>query len=117
MAIVLNNNGKNACLAGGLTNAVTHISLHTATPDANGSNASAAARQAVAWGSPSAGSVAISGTEAFTGGAASGAVAAVGLWSAATSGTYYGHVTITSGDTTFNAAGEYTVDSLTAAIA
>lgn len=115
MPYVANDNAKNAAI-NGLISAVTHISLHTATPNASGSNESAAARQLVAWGTVTAGSVSISGTEAFTGGASNGAVVAIGLWSAATGGTYYGHLTIT-GDQQFNSAGEYTVTGVTLSVA
>lgn len=47
---------------------------------------------------------------AFTGGAANGAVAGVSVWSGTTFRGYFG---IDSGDTSFNAAGEYTLTSLT----
>ena len=36
----------------------------------------------------------------------------VGYWGAATSGVFYGYAAL-SGDTSFNAAGEYTVDEVT----
>ena len=36
---------------------------------------------------------------------------AVGFWSASTAGTFYGYYALT-GDQTFNAAGEYTISSL-----
>lgn len=109
MAFTPNDNGKNALL-GGLTGVAVYVSLHTATPDATGSNQSSAARQAVSW-STSAGATTITTAENFTGGASNGAVAAVGLWSAASGGTFYGYLTIT-GDAAFNAAGEYTLDDL-----
>ena len=46
----------------------------------------------------------------FTGGASGGPAIRVGYWSASTGGTYYGGFLLT-GDQTFNAAGEYTVNS------
>ena len=49
---------------------------------------------------------------AFTGLTANQAVAGVGYWSASTAGTFYGYTAL-SGDTTANAAGEYTVTSIT----
>lgn len=107
----LNNAGKVA-MANGLDAVVTHFSLHTAAPDATGSNPSAAARVAGSFTVDASGNLTVSSL-AFTGGAASGPVHSVGFWSAATAGTYYGSQAIESGDTSFNAAGEYTVNTLT----
>ena len=96
-----------------LKGAATHASLHSANPGTTGTNATAAARQAVTWTGPSTGGdLTLSAQKTFTGGAASGAVTYVGLWSAATGGTFYGGFALT-GDQAFNAAGEYTLTSLT----
>jgi hypothetical protein len=92
--------------------AATHLSLHSATPNASGSNETTAARVAASWGTAANGDFATLSNKNFTGGAASGAVAAVGLWSAPTGGTFYGYFPIT-GDAAFNSAGEYTLVSLT----
>jgi hypothetical protein len=89
--------------------AITNISLHSATPDASGSNATGS-RKAVTASSTS-GVITIPST-AFTGLPANGPVAAVGFWSASTGGTFLGYEPLT-GDSTANAAGEYTVDSVT----
>jgi hypothetical protein len=90
------------------TNA-THASLHSANPGTTGTNATAAARQPIAWDGPTnGGDLSLTGTEAFTGGAASGAVTHVGLWTALTGGTFLGGFALT-GDQAFNAAGEYTL--------
>lgn len=92
--------------------AITHLSLHTAAPDATGSSESAAARVAVT--PTSAGGVITAGPAAFTGGVASGPVVAVGYWDAASAGNFLGYNLLDAGsDTTFNASGEYTVDSVT----
>lgn len=107
----LNDNGLNACLVGGLTDVAQYLSVHTGDPSTIGANESTAARQLVAWGSPAAGVISLSGAEAFTGGAASGACTHFGLWSAASGGTFYGGDPLT-GDQTFNAAGEYTVNDV-----
>lgn len=89
--------------------AATHMSLHTAAPDATGSNASAAARQPIPWEDPAtAGDMVLLDDIAFTGGEASGPVTHYGFWSGAAGGTWYGAYPAT-GDTAFNAAGEYTV--------
>jgi hypothetical protein len=93
--------------------AATHMSLHTAIPNDSGSNAATSARVATGWPAGSAGDFGTLTGKSFTGGAAGGPVAAVGFWSAATGGTFYGHVPISAGgDTTFNSAGEYTIASL-----
>ena len=89
----------------------THLSIHTAQPNASGSNESTAARVAASWPSSSSGDLTVT-NKAFTGGAASGAATHVGFWSASSGGTFYGDKALT-GDQTFNAAGEYTITSLT----
>jgi len=106
--------GPNAALLhiGGtaMAAAVTHVQLHSDTPDASGSNECACAREAITL-SDTAG-VITGGPADFTGGAASGPVRYVGYWSAASGGVFYGADPI-SGDQAFNAAGEYTLDSVT----
>jgi hypothetical protein len=97
-------------LASHFAGLATHLALHTADPGANGANPSAAARVAANWSAPSNG-VVTSTNRAFTGGAASGPVTHIGYWSAATGGTFRGSRVLT-GDNTFNAAGEYTVTSV-----
>lgn len=92
--------------------AMTHMSLHTAQPDGTGSNASAAARQAITWVTAANGDMVITADLNFTGGTASGACTHIGFWSASTNGTFYGWLPLT-GDQTFNAAGEYTVTGVT----
>jgi hypothetical protein len=91
---------------------IDHMTLHTAQPDATGSNQTSAAAQAVT--PTSTGGVVSIGSTAFTGGAASGACTHVGFWHGdpATTGTFRGWLALT-GDQTFNASGAYTVDSVT----
>lgn len=95
-----------------MSDAITHISLHTAQPDGTGSNESAAARQVSTWDAAANGDMILTVDHAFTGGAASGACTHVGFWSAITAGTFYGYLPLT-GDQTFNAAGEYTLEAIT----
>lgn len=93
---------------------VTHASIHTADPGATGTSESTAARKAVALTTDVNGVITISGVPvAFTGGAANGPAAWVGLWSASTGGTFRGAFQITTGDVNFNAAGEYNLTQLT----
>lgn len=90
---------------------ITHISLHTTGAVTSSANESTAARKPVTW-SVDADADLTAGPLNFTGGAASGAVVRVGYWTALTGGTYCGGQLLT-GDSTFNAAGEYTVTSIT----
>lgn len=109
--MALNSTALNA-MANALAVAAPHLSLHSATPNASGSNETTASRQPASWGSASSGAIAISGAKAFTGGASNGAVTHVGLWSASSAGTFYGSYAVT-GDASFNSAGEYTLDTFT----
>lgn len=88
--------------------AMTHMSIHTAQPNASGSNESSAARQAITWVTAANGDMVATVDLAFTGGASGGAATHAGFWSASSGGTWYGFYPLT-GDQTFNAAGEYTV--------
>ncbi|MCG7203959.1 phage tail fiber protein [Streptomyces arenae] len=84
--------GRAAALAGGLTNAITHISLHTAAPNSAGSNeltGGTYARKSVTWGTPSSGAASSSGQITHDV-PASSTVAAYGYWSASTSGNFLG---------------------------
>lgn len=114
--MALNATGLNV-MADGLRAVATHLSLHSADPGSTGTNHTNHGRVAASWPAASGGSLTIS-NKAFTGGTANGAVTHVGLWSAAgtgtpaTGGTFYGGFPLT-GDQTSNAAGEYTITSLT----
>ena len=106
----LNDNALNA-MADHLATLATSASLHSADPGATGINETTAGRQTVTWTGAATGDIAISAQENFTGGGASAACTYVGLWNGA--GTvFYGGFALT-GDQTFNAAGEYTLETLT----
>jgi hypothetical protein len=92
--------------------AITHFSLHTTGGVSSSANESTAARVAVSGVVDGDGDITWTGPYDFTGGAASGPCVRVGYWSASSGGTYLGGSLLT-GDQTFNAAGEYTVDSIT----
>lgn len=94
----------------GIAAGIAYVQLHSATPDATGSNECTSARQAVTC--THAGGVVTIPQTSFTGITASGSVVAVGYWSAATGGTFYGYNLLT-GDQTANAAGEYTLNQST----
>lgn len=90
----------------------TYISIHTALPSAVGSNESTAPRIAAGWGAAANGDFGTLANKAFTGGALSGPATYLGFWSAVSGGSFFGWVPLT-GDQTFNAAGAYTVTSVT----
>lgn len=86
--------------------------LHSADPGTGNSNPTTAADQAVSLVNDGSGNLSV-GSTPFTGGAANGACTWVTLWDAGGS-TRYGKFQIpVDQDQAFNAAGEYTVDSLT----
>lgn len=87
------------------------LSLHSADPTTLGDNETSAGRVSAGWGAASGGAITAT-NKSFSGGASSGACTHVGYWSASTSGTFYGSRPLT-GDQAFNAAGDYTVDSVT----
>ncbi len=102
--------------ANGVTAIAAFMSLHSGAAGSGGANEHSTGgytREAVTW-NPASGAVSsASGTPvaAFTGPAA-GAVAEVGLWTAVSGGTFLGS-DVPTGDTAFNAAGEYNVTSAT----
>jgi len=103
--------------ANALRTTITHAFLHTADPGAAGtSNQSTAGIQAVTWAAATAdGDFALSSTVSFTGGASSGACTYVSLWDGVGgpgTANFMGAFAL-SGDTTFNAAGEYNLTALT----
>ena len=95
----------------GITAAYPWIALHSANPGTTGASETAAVRKNPTWPSAS-GGVATVTAQAFTGGAANGACTYAGLWSAASGGTFGGGFPL-SGNQTFDASGNYTLDSLT----
>lgn len=105
------NDASIVIAANAVDTAITHFSLHTTGAVTSSANESAAGRVAVNGSVDGDGDITWTNV-AFTGGTPSGPVVRVGYWSASTSGTYYGGSLLT-GDQTFNAAGEYTVTSVT----
>lgn len=93
--------------------AATHATINDTYPDASGATADTA-RAAITWDASANGDMILTVDEAFTGGTAGGDAVGVGLWNSDGS-VYYGDLQITSGDLTFNAAGEYTLQSITVA--
>jgi hypothetical protein len=90
-----------------------YASLHTATPGSSGASevtggAPAYARKSLTWNNASTGSKTLSNTPTFDV-PASTTVAYVGLWSAATAGTYFGYIDVT--DEVYAAQGTYQITS------
>jgi len=92
---------------------MTYAQLHSAAAGPSGTaNLCASTRRAITWSAATGnGDFGLGAQLNFTGGAASAPVFSVTIWSASTSGTLYGEF-ILSGETAFNAAGEYSVTSL-----
>jgi hypothetical protein len=104
---------SDAALTTGATaikNAVTHLQLHSAAPGAAGT-ANAVGTRIANTGTVDADGDITWANAAFTGLTANQAVGYVSYWTAVTGGTFYGSAALT-GDTTANAAGEYTVTSI-----
>jgi hypothetical protein len=95
-----------------IKNAITHLQLFSATPNATGTTNTLGTRVASTGAVDADGDITWTNV-AFTGLGASATVAGVGYWSASTAGTFYGYTAMGGGsDTTANAAGEYTVTSV-----
>lgn len=94
-----------------IKNAITHMQLHSAAPGAAGTTAAVGTRVASTGAVDADGDITWTNI-AFTGLTANQPVAYVSYWSASTAGTFHGSAAL-SGDTTANAAGEYTVTSIT----
>ncbi len=112
MASILTNNGKNVSLDG-LGAVAVYASLHTADPGTTGASevsggSPAYARKSITWSAASAGSKALSNTPTFDVPAGT-TVAYVGLFSASTGGTYYGHWDVT--DEVYAGQGTYQITS------
>jgi len=92
---------------------VAGMQVHSGDPGAAGtSNTTTAAREAATMTATGA-ALALDATVSFTGGAASGTASWVSLWDNAVSGgNWLGNAQITSGDTSFNAAGELDVTAV-----
>lgn len=102
----------------GIAAIASHASIHTADPGGTGTaeqSGGGYARQAVTWSAASGGARSANATLSFSAVASTNA-AYVGLWSALTVGTWYGGDAIT-GDTTFNATGDFDLTTLTIAVA
>ena len=107
--MALNANGLNAEVEG-LTAVAGYASLHTAEPDANGSNevsGGSYTREAITWASAS-GGTAVSGADIVFDVPTSTTITHLGYWSAGTAGTFYGFRALDVSQT-FSSAGTYTI--------
>lgn len=107
------NNAAMTVAANALKGVLLYAQLHSGPAGSSGTaNVTTAARKAVTWGTVTgAGDFGISAQIDFTGGATNGDIHSVTLWSASTSGTYYGEFVI-NGDAAFNNSGDYSITSL-----
>lgn len=109
----LSSDGLNVA-ANALAAVIDNARLHTGDPGVAGTaNVATSGVEAVAFGAASAGDIALTGTPIqFTGGAASGPATHISFWDGVpgAGGVFMGAYALT-GDQTFNAAGEYEVDS------
>jgi hypothetical protein len=107
--MALNNNGLNAQV-GGLTAVAAFASLHTAEPNASGSNevtGGTYTREGITWAAASGGTAVSSAQIVFD--VPSGVtITHLGYWSASTSGTFYGSRQLDTSQT-FSSAGTYTI--------
>lgn len=94
-----------------IKNAITHLQLHSAAPGGSGTTGAVGSRVASTGTVDADGDITWSNIS-FTGLTANQTVAYVSYWSASTGGTFHGSGAL-SGDTSANAAGEYTVTSVT----
>lgn len=98
--------------ANALKGALLYAQLHSGPAGTNGTaNIATSTRKAITWGAVSAGSFGITSSLSFTGGTPNGPAYSVTLWSAATSGTFYGEL-ITSGSSTLDGSGNYVLSAL-----
>jgi hypothetical protein len=97
--------------ANAVDTAITHMQLYSAATNSAGTTNAVGSRVAVNGTVDADGDITWTNT-AFTGLTASQAVHSVGYFTASTGGTFYGS-TVLTGDATANAAGEYTVTSIT----
>ena len=93
--------------------AAPYLQIHTALPNATGSNEATCARIAAGWPAAANGDFGALTGLTFTGGTPNGPAKYVGHWStpANGTGTCYGYQTIT-GDQTFSSGGAFTITSL-----
>jgi hypothetical protein len=107
--VALNNNGLNAQV-GGLTAVAGFASLHTAEPNASGSNevtGGTYTREAITWAAAS-GGTAVSDAEIVFDVPTGVTITHLGYWSAGTAGTFYGSRALDVSQE-FSSAGTYTI--------
>lgn len=109
--MALNANGLNAQV-GGLTAVAAYASLHSAEPNASGSNeisGGSYTREAISWGAASNGTAVSSANITFDV-PGSTTIAWLGYWSAASGGTFYG-ARVLDASQTFATSGTYVISA------
>lgn len=107
--MALNNTAKAAAL-NHLGTLITHVSIHDQAPGAEGTTGQVGGRQSVTWNTATGGNLDNQGTIVFSVDAGA-TVHSVGLWSAATGGTFYGSKALPSPEV-FGNAGNFTINDL-----
>ena len=109
--MALNANGLNAQV-GGLTAVAAYASLHSAEPNASGSNeisGGSYTREAISWAAASNGTAASNANITFDV-PGSTTIAWLGYWSAASGGTFYG-ARVLDASQTFATSGTYVISA------
>jgi hypothetical protein len=122
--MALSDSGRNAAV-NGLATVALFVSLHSSDPSTTGANeitggSPAYARKGVTWGTATSGVRSLASSVTFDVPSGS-SVSHFGIWSAATSGTFYGAETLRDADNnpvveTFGGQGTYTLTVASLAI-
>jgi hypothetical protein len=114
MANEFPNDAALTAMAAELASITTHVQVHSGDPGAAGTSniAAGTSRVAVVWDADADGDLSLQGVELVTGGTPASNATWLSFWSASSGGTHYGNRP-TTGDTTFNASGEYEVTEIT----
>lgn len=106
------NNAGMVVAANALRAAAAYGQLHSGDAGAGTANTTTAARQAIAWTTPTgSGNFGLAEPVDFTNGEPDSAVYSMTVWSAATAGTCYGQFVLAA-DSTFDGSGGYSVTAL-----
>jgi len=109
--VALNSNGLNVQVSG-LTAVAVYASLHTAEPNASGSNevsGGSYTRESISWNAASSGTATSSANIVFDV-PTSTTITHLGYWSASSGGTFYGSRALDVSQT-FSSAGTYTISA------
>lgn len=92
--------------------AITHATIHSAAPDATGSNQIAGTTRVPIDLNSTDGNITLASPISFTGAPPAQTVHSVGFHTAASGGTFLGYATRVTGDAAANASGEFNVTAI-----